>query len=219
MKKETIVTAIVFSVVGFLAGYITDAQLKWSAAQKTAMSGGAGVRGSVPGGSAGDSTLSSGGTPQGLPEGHPPIDMGSVLQTLEEQAAKNSRDPEPRLRLANFLYDHKQYEKAVEWYQRALELDPKNVDARTDLGTSYFYSGRPQDALREYRKSLEINPRHEPTLLNMVVVNLEGTHDLAAAEEAWERLRLLNPANPALDKLKGQLEAARASGGRNPASH
>ncbi len=218
MKKETILTAIVFFIVGFLAGYITDAQFRWSAAQKSTTAGGPGLAGTAPSAGARDSASSSGGSPQSLPEGHPPIDEASVVRTLEEQAAKSPRDPESRLRLANFLYDHQEYDKAIEWYQRALELDPSNVNARTDLGTAYYYSGRPQDALREYRKSLEINPRHEPTLLNMVVVNLEGTHDVAAAEQAWEGLRRLNPANPNLGNLKTRLEAARASGRRNPAS-
>jgi tetratricopeptide (TPR) repeat protein len=93
-----------------------------------------------------------------------------------------------------------------------LELDPKNVNARTDLGTAYYYTGRPRDALREYDKSLEINPQHEPTLVNVIVVNLEGTHDLAAAQKAWDRLYKLNPNDPALARFKEQIDAARASG-------
>ena len=36
MKKETIITAVIFLAVGFLAGYITDAQMNWSARQKAA---------------------------------------------------------------------------------------------------------------------------------------------------------------------------------------
>jgi tetratricopeptide (TPR) repeat protein len=130
-------------------------------------------------------------------------------------AAQNPKDPNIPLKLANYLYDQKQYDQAIEWYERALELDPKNVNAHTDLGTAYFYTGRPKEALREYRKSLDLNPRHEPTMLNVVVVNLEGTHDLAAAQAAWERLHEVNPNNPALADLKQKLEAARASGGTN----
>ena len=149
---------------------------------------------------------------QGLPEGHPPIDSAAIIQQLEDMAAQNPKDADVRLKLANFLYDQKQYSKAIEWYQRALELDPKNVNARTDLGTAYFYTGRPQDALREYDKSLAIDPKHEPTLLNAIVVNLEGTHDLAAAQKAWDRLYKLNPNHPALAGLKEQIDAARASG-------
>lgn len=210
MKKETIFTAIVFFSVGFLAGYIYNAQKSWNAQDRPAASGGPPTRGEIPGGAA--VSTNPGGTPQELPEGHPPIDTTAIIKTLEEQAAKNPKDPEPRLKLANFLYDQHQFQQAIEWYQRALELDPKNVNARTDLGTSYFSMGRTQDALREYRKSLEINPKHEPTLFNIVVVNLEGTHDFRAAQQAWDRLHRQNPSYPGLDRLKQSLDATRASG-------
>ncbi|PYV25132.1 MAG: hypothetical protein DMG27_10950, partial [Acidobacteria bacterium] len=81
----------------------------------------------------------------------------------------------------------------------------------TDLGTCYFNLGRADEALREYRKSLEIDPRHQPTLYNMVLVNLEGTHNLAAARQAWEQLHGLNPQYPGLDRLKQNLETAESS--------
>ena len=216
MKKETIITAVIFLAVGFLAGYITDAQMNWSARQKAAQTAAPPSEMPPPAGAA--SAPAGGAMPQqGLPEGHPPIDSAAVIQQMEDMAAQNPKDPDVRLKLANFLYDQKQYSKAIEWYQRALELDPKNVNARTDLGTAYFYMGRPQDALHEYDKSLELNPQHEPTLVNAIVVNVEGTHDFAAAQKAWDRLYKLNPHHPALASLKEQISAARASGGASGA--
>ena len=211
MKKETMITAVIFLAVGFLAGYVTDAQLNWSARQKATQT--AATPSEMPPAESTASPPSGGAMPQqGLPEGHPPIDSAAIIKQLEDVAAQNPKDADVRLKLANFLYDQKQYSKSIEWYQRALEIDPKNVNARTDLGTAYFYTGRPQDALREYDKSLEINPRHEPTLLNAIVVNLEGTHDLAAAQKAWDRLYKLNPNHSALAGLKEQINAARTSG-------
>jgi len=211
MKKETIITAVVFLAVGFLAGYITDAQMNWNTHQKAAQI--APSPSEMPPPEGASAAPAGGAMPQqSLPEGHPPIDSGAVIQQMEDMAARNPKDADVRLKLANFLYDQKRYPKAIEWYQRALELDPKNVNACTDLGTAYFYMGRPQDALREYDKSLKLNPNHEPTLLNAIVVNLEGTHDLAAAQKAWDRLYKLNPNHPALAGLKTQIDAARASG-------
>ena len=211
MKKETIITAAIFLAVGFLAGYITDAQINWSARQKMVQT--AATPSEMPPG-APASTPSGGMTSQaGLPEGHPPIDAAAIIHQLEVTATQNPKDPEACLKLADFLYDQKQYDKAIEWYQRALELDPKNVNARTDLGTAFFYTGRAQDALREYNKSLEIDPKHESTLLNCIVVNLNGTHDIAAAQKAWDRLHSLDPTQSALAGLKEQIDAARASGG------
>lgn len=209
MRKETIITAVVFFAVGFLVGYITDAQMNWSARQKAAVAGAA-APAEMPGGAPAAAT--GGAAPSGLPEGHPPVDTAMVTQQLENLAAQNPKDPDAALKLANYLYDQRQYDKAIQWYQRVLELDPKNVNARTDMGTAYFYTGRAQEALKEYRQSLATDPKHEPTLLNMIVVNLEGTHDVAAAQAAWERLRKVNPNNAQLASMKERIDAARGPG-------
>lgn len=214
MKKETIITAIVFFAVGFLAGYITDAQMNWSAQKRVASAPGARGGG---GGAAPAAGGTGAGMGQGLPEGHPPIDSSAVIKTLEEQTAQNPKDPEPRLALANYLYDQQQWQRAIEWYEKALELDPKNVNARTDLGTAYYNAGRPEDALREYAKSLEYDPQHQPTIFNSIVVNLEGGRDVAAAQAAWERLNKANPSYPGLAAMKERLDAARTAGTGAPA--
>jgi len=208
MKKETIATAVIFLAVCFLAGYITDAQLNWNARQKAPQ---AAMTPEMPS----DATTPpvTGPNSQALPQGHPPIDSAAVIKQMEDMAAQNPKDPDICLKLANYLYDQKQYNQSIEWYHRALELDPKNVNARTDLGTAYFYSGRSQEALAEYRKLLAIDPRHEPTLLNSIVVNLEGTHDLTAAQKAWDQLHKVNPNHPALAGLKDKIDAARAASG------
>ena len=209
MKKETIATAVIFLAVGFLAGYITNDQMNWNARQKPAQTG---MAPNMPPGGTNPGPM-EGPNAQSLPEGHPAVDSGAVIKQMQEMAAQNPKDAEIRLKLANFLYDQKQYTQSIEWYERALELEPNNVNARTDLGTAYFYTGRPQDALQEYRKSLKIDPKHEPTLLNTIVVNLEGTHDVAAAQKAWDELHKLNPNHPALAGLKEKLDAARTSSG------
>ncbi len=210
MKKETIitgVTAVVFFGIGFLAGYIYDAQKK-AGQQDLASAGESHAQEET---STGDATAEAPRRGTALPQGHPPIETPALVKTLEDEAAQNPKSAEPRLRLANFFYDQKEYDKAIEWYRLGLDLDSGNVNARTDLGTAYFYVGRPQDAIKEYRKSLQVDPRHEPTLYNLIVVNLDGTRDLAAAQEAWDRLHKMNPNYPGLENLKQRLEATLSS--------
>ena len=206
MKKETAITALVFLAVGFLAGYITDSQVNWSAQKRASMAPSDHVHDQSPAGGGGS------GTNQSLPEGHPPIDSSAMVKTLEEQVSQNPKDLTLRLQLANAYYDQGQWQKAVESYHKTLELDPRNVSAHTDMGTAYFNLGRPQDALREYAKSLELDPKHEPTIFNSIIVNLQGTRDVAAAQAAWDRLNRMNPAYPGLDRLKPRLEELRAAG-------
>src|SRR5271157_560871 len=99
MKKETILTAVVFFVVGFLAGYITDAQMNWSGRQKTVMPATPAMPSEMPGG--GGPGAAQGGGMAGLPEGHPPIDGASVVKQLQEEAEQNPKDPDIPLKLAN----------------------------------------------------------------------------------------------------------------------
>jgi tetratricopeptide (TPR) repeat protein len=208
LKKETIITAIVFFAIGWLAGYV-GAEYKASNNQQVAI---------VPAAGSSDPVPTDQGAPQAesLPKGHPPIGDTAVVKVLQDEAAQRPEDPLPALKLANYFYDRQQFDHAIDWYQKVLALDPKSVNAHTDLGTSYFNVGRPQEALREFRKSLEINPDHAQTLFNSIVVNLEGTHDLAAAQQAWDRLHVVSPSYPGLDRLKQSIDAARSSASNSP---
>ncbi len=212
MKKETIITAAVFFGVGFLAGYVYNAQKNASVLESQAR--GAAVSQRAEDEPSATAPADAAGTPGGslplgaLPPGHPPIDSTATSKLLEDRAAAHPSDPRPQLELANFLYDQKQFEQAIPWYQKVLELDPKNVSARTDLGTAYFNLGRATEAVREYRQSLEVDPNHQPTLYNMILVNLDGTHDLAQARAAWQKLSRLNPSYPGLEMLKERVDPA-----------
>jgi tetratricopeptide (TPR) repeat protein len=203
VKKETIITAIVFFATGCLAGYV-GAEYKASNSEQAAVKPGGALDSSAPP----DQSATQAGS---LPKGHPPIDDAAVVKVLRDEAAQRPKDPLPALKLANYLYDRQQFVEAIDWYQRVLAMDPNNISAHTDLGTSYFNTGRPQEALREFRRSLEINPEHEQTLFNSIVVNLEGTHDLATAQQAWDRLHALSPNYPGLDRLKQSIDVARGS--------
>ena len=218
MKKETIITALVFLVVGFFIGYITEAELNWNAPEKMVSSSAH----AAPAETADNASASAsvGGTgDMKLPEGHPPLEIAARIKSLEDQVAQNPKDPEPPLKLANFFYDQRQFDRAADWYQKALALDPRNVSARTDLGTAYFNLGRSKEALKEYQESLRIDPTHEPTMFNIIIVNMEGTHDLAAARAAWDRLHKRNPTYPGLDDLKKGLGATQGVASAAPPMH
>lgn len=54
----------------------------------------------------------------------------------------------------------KDYEKALEEYVNLLWVSPNFVNGRYRLGLLYLQMGRPGDAMREFRRSYNINPRH-----------------------------------------------------------
>ena len=210
MKKETVITATVFLAIGFLAGYIYDSERNWSRQeQPSASAETSGPRdAATPSNGApaqGGGSAEAGAPGQALPPGHPSLETAAQMKDLGEQASRNPTDPDPARKLANLFFDQHMFEQAVTWYQRALTLNPSDVSARTDLGTAYFNLGRSADALAEYNQTLKIDPTHEPTMYNIIIVNLEGTHDLKAARAAWEKLNRRDPNYPGLAALKDRL--------------
>jgi cytochrome c-type biogenesis protein CcmH/NrfG len=211
LKIETIVTAVIFFSVGFLAGFIYKSQRQTSvpapivaAAAASAGSPSAGAMGM-----GGNATIDPA---TGLPNGHPPLEVARIIQSYEQRARQNPQDAAIPLELANYLYDNKYFNLAINWYDRSLKLDFSNINARTDLGTCYFYTGQAQRAITEYKKALALNPNNQPTIFNLIVVNLEGTHDLRTANKYWNELNRQNPNYPGLKDIKGKLDEATGSG-------
>ena len=192
-----LITALVFLCVGFVAGYVFKSQTTNAGAAQADPTAAAASSGAATDASAGGGAL---------PPGHPPIDTSPEIQAEEQQAAANPQDPGPPLKLADYLYDQRDFQQAITWYEKAVALDPRNVNASTDLGTCYFNVGRFDDALRQFHHSLAVEPGHQPTLFNLIVVNLEGKHDYKAGRQEYDTLYRLNPGYPKLDDLKKQLD-------------
>ncbi|HEV7375888.1 MAG TPA: tetratricopeptide repeat protein [Pyrinomonadaceae bacterium] len=114
--------------------------------------------------------------------------------------------------LGNTNFDAGRYDVAEKWYTAALVKNPKDVNVRTDLGLSFMFREPPNmdRAIKEFRQSLETDPKHEQTLQNLVVA-LTKKGSLNEAEATLKRLSELNPGNDSLTKLRSDLEAARVS--------
>ncbi|HVG35423.1 MAG TPA: tetratricopeptide repeat protein [Pyrinomonadaceae bacterium] len=114
---------------------------------------------------------------------------------------------EPLVNLGNVYFDSGRFEEAEKWYTEALKINPDDVNVRTDLGLTFFFRTPPdaERAIKEYRASLERDPRHEPTLQNMVAA-LTRVGNAKEAEEMIARLGEANPSNQALSKLRSDLD-------------
>jgi Flp pilus assembly protein TadD len=66
-------------------------------------------------------------------------------------------------------------------------------------------------AVREYRTSLERDPAHVQTLQNLTVA-LTAKGDADAARAALSKLESLGPQNPALPRLRADLEKLNTPG-------
>lgn len=116
-------------------------------------------------------------------------------------------DYETIVNIANAYFEAGKYELAEQWYTGALTKKPDDVNVRTDLGTT-FMARTPPDfdrALKEYRRSLELNPNHEQTLHNMVIAYTKKGQ-AKEAQGMIERLEKVNPNNVDLPRMRTQLQ-------------
>jgi cytochrome c-type biogenesis protein CcmH/NrfG len=95
--------------------------------------------------------------------------------------------------VGNTYYDAQQYPTAIDFYERALKVQPANAAVRTDLGTAYWYTGNADKALEEFNKSLTYEPTKADTLFNLGIVKWQGKMDVAGAMAAWQKLLDTNP--------------------------
>ncbi len=190
MKRDSLALAISGVFFGLLVGWIIGSQ-----------QGAGGPRSAVAPAAATPAPAAGGGTAAPLDE--------TRARALQVQAESNRGDAAVRVELANLYFDAERYPDAVRWYEEALSVDPKNVNASTDLGVAFYYMNQPDRALQQFTVSLAMDPKHAKTLLNQGIVMAFGKQDLDGATRSWEQVVALAPDSPegrsarqALDNMK-----------------
>ncbi|MDY7093144.1 MAG: tetratricopeptide repeat protein [Acidobacteriota bacterium] len=89
------------------------------------------------------------------------------LAFAEQWAKTNPASPIAHMGMATALQRRGQPQQALEWYQRAIEIDPEYGEAYFNLGNTLADLGGPEPAIRAYREAL----KHRPDLAQ-VYVNL-----------------------------------------------
>ncbi|MEI6388359.1 MAG: tetratricopeptide repeat protein [Spirochaetota bacterium] len=103
---------------------------------------------------------------------------------------------EALIEAGNTAMDAKRYAEAIIAYQGALDLDPSNVDVRTDMGTCYRSIGQSERALAEYQKGLAVNPRHPNANRNSGIVLAYDLKRPAEAVKAFQKYLEVWPQAP-----------------------
>ena len=112
------------------------------------------------------------------------------------------------------LYHQRDYAKAIQAYQKVIEIDPRYAEAYNNLGIIYQEAGDFDRALSTYQKAIEINPKYEKALNNLgVLLYLKGRYEESI--HAFQKALALNANNieshinlGILFKKQGQMEKA-----------
>jgi len=112
------------------------------------------------------------------------------------------------------FYNQKEFSKAIQAYQKVIELDPTYVEAYNNLGIIYQMIGDVERAFESYQKSTKINPRYEKGYNNLGILLLLKDRNEEALE-AFQKALAINSNNieshinlGILLKKKGEWEKA-----------
>ncbi len=98
------------------------------------------------------------------------------------------------------------YEKAIEYFKKAVVFDPEFAFAYDNIGISYRKLNKFDDAIEAYEKSLKIDPNGTMPLQNIAVA-YQYKKEYKKAVKAYERLAKLDDKNPEVYYGIGQIYA------------
>jgi cytochrome c-type biogenesis protein CcmH/NrfG len=176
---------------GVLVGWIVGSQQ------------GAGRPASPPAASAAPSQAAS-------PPAPPPLDE-SRASAMKATAGQNPTDAVTRVQLGNMYFDAGRFQEAADWYEGALKIHPKDVNASTDLGIAYYYMNQPDRALAQFDRSLAVDPSHAKTLLNVGIVRAFGKQDLKGAADVWQKVLVVAPSSEEARAARQALDGLRSA--------
>jgi tetratricopeptide (TPR) repeat protein len=149
--------------------------------------------------------------------------LPDIAKMLNRAFEKNPKDYNTILSLGNLYFEisqitvgtenaeekneaSKNIETARSFYQKALEINPKDADVRTDLALTYLFENPPQNekAVVEFQKALQINPKHERALENIIRAFLNSQNNKEAGEFLG-KLKEASPNNESIADLEKRL--------------
>jgi len=200
--------AVITLAIGIAVGYFARGSAPVSPNAESAQGTAPAAMGSAPVGAA--QLPGIGSTPQ--QQAVPPEELAKAAQPLLAQLQSNPKDFDTLTKLANLYYDSQAYPQAIEYYEKAVAIQPDNADVRTDLGTSYWYTGDADKAIASFEKALAIRPNHPGTLFNLGIVKWQGKKDPKGAVVVWEKLLQTNPDYPQKEQVQMLIERAKMHG-------
>ena len=138
-----------------------------------------------------------------------PADIQKQISMLQGILKEDPKNLKALVELGNLYFDTDQFDSAIQFYARALELDSKNADVRTDMGIMYRRKGDPDRALTEFRRAAQDDPKHVNSRYNTGVVLLHDKADIKGAIQAWEEFLKVEPAGPRAENIRNQMEKMR----------
>jgi hypothetical protein len=137
--------------------------------------------------------------------GGPPAPVMQEVQSLQQRIARNPKDLAALVAMGDLEFRANKFDKATDYFRRALALDPSNPDVRTDEATALHQSGRDLDGLAEVDKVLVARPKFPSALYTKGVILAAIGRRTEAASAFRSFLTVAPNDDPRIDDAKSAL--------------
>jgi len=158
-----------------------------------------------------------------VPEGPPQLvqrfqDYQNSVKALEAQRdtyliaiKKNPKDVQALVGIGNTYFDmgqltqdKKNYQTAIEYYKKALEIKPDQESVRTDMAVAYSYLGTVDLAIRELNTVINKNKDYYQAYFNLGVILYQEENDLLGARSNFLKVVEIAPDDSAFAVQAGE---------------
>src|SRR5208282_1550229 len=200
--KQVYAMAVVCLVVGLAIGYLFRGSQSPAAPAPPAANSQASAQPSAP--------------PGGMAGKMPTFEQ--MKQIAEQKAApvleKLKGDPNNTdllTQAGNIYLSTHQFKEAAGYFDRVLQVEPKNVAVRTQMASCMYYNGDVDGAISQLQQSLHYDPKDANSLFDLGMIKWQARHDSKGAVAAWQQLLKSNPQLSAdrkanLQKLMAQVK-------------
>ena len=139
------------------------------------------------------------------------VNYQQQISMLEGIVAKEPNNRNAWVQLGHAYFDTDQAMKAIEAYDKVLELDGNDPNILTDQGVMFRRLGWFDKAITNFEKASGIAPNHLQSLYNLGIVYRYDLQDFPKAIEVWERFIRINPEGPGAAQVRAEIDALRGS--------
>lgn len=97
------------------------------------------------------------------------------------------------------------YEKAIDCFKEATQIDPNFAEAYNQCGIAYFFAGDWKAAIESCRRAIECMPGHFGAICGMGHCYTQ-TGDLIRAQKCYQRALKINPHMPAIERAVARID-------------
>ncbi|MDP2682794.1 MAG: tetratricopeptide repeat protein [Deltaproteobacteria bacterium] len=126
------------------------------------------------------------------PINQPPFGQYDYTAQIQMVLKERPNDAKAFAEVGDIYFDQHKFIDAIEYYKKAIAMDPQDIDAYNDMGLSYHYIGKSDDGLKYVEEGIKKNPAYQRLWLTKgFILAIRG--NIADARSAWEKAYRLDP--------------------------